>query len=159
MASKKASEIVTIYTLFKPFDGLVWTAIGIMICVQAIFLVVIRKILSYITSPGKFGNNYFQGMESLFLWWPSILIFYPTSLDIALPLALLMQDSRPEYWFRKQLFSARIVAIGQWLVFLMFLSHGYKCILLSTLVPIQYSKVKLILIRVEDNDPYHNFRQ
>ena len=67
VASKKASEIVTIYTLFKPFDGLVWTAIGIMICVQTIFLVVIRKILSYITSPGKFGNDYYQGILSIIL--------------------------------------------------------------------------------------------
>lgn len=67
--------------------------------------------------------------------------------DIALPLAALMQEAVPNSWLKKRIFSSRIALIGQWLICLMFLSHGYKCVLLSTLVPIQYSKVKLVIIK------------
>ena len=64
--------------------------------------------------------------------------------DIVMPLALLVQEAMPESWFKKRMFASRIALIGQWLVCLMFLSHGYRCILLSTLVPIQYSKVNAL---------------
>lgn len=63
MASKKAYVIVSMGTLLKPFDGIVWAAICALICVQTTLLVIIRKILTSLTSPGKLGNDHFEGIE------------------------------------------------------------------------------------------------
>ena len=50
------------YTLFKPFDGIVWLATCALLFAQTTFLVAIRKILGSMTSYMRFGKDYFKGI-------------------------------------------------------------------------------------------------
>ena len=135
------------YTLLRPFNGSVWISLCVMMFVQTSYLVMIRKILSYTTSTWRFRKNYFRGiLINYYVGTMFRLIFKSIFLDIALPLILLTEETLPDSWFEKQKFSSHTALLGQWMLLLMFLSQGYKCILLSTLVPIQYSKVMLALI-------------
>ena len=59
---------------------------------------------------------------------------------------LVKVDNLPVYRWSSKSLQFPALLIGQWLICLMFLSHGYRCILLSTLVPIQYSKVRLFTL-------------
>ena len=62
----KAYEIVALNTLFKPFDGFVWVATCLLICVQTSLLIAIRKILLSLLSARdsrKLGNDHFSGNE------------------------------------------------------------------------------------------------
>ena len=144
VTSKKAIEVISVLTLFKPFGGLVWAATCAMIASQTTFLFIIRKVVKSFQIFEKIGSD-FKGMSNLAKFQGIYLpfrLFTAFITDIALPLALLLQEARPISWLRKEIFSTRLALIGQWLICLMFLSHGYRCILLSMLVPIQYSKVR-----------------
>ena len=61
VTSKKASEIISMYTLFKPFDGFVWAATCVLLCFQTTILLIIRMTLKSLTSEGRFGSDHFQG--------------------------------------------------------------------------------------------------
>ena len=62
VCSKKASEIISMDTLFKPFDGIVWLAIVALLFAQTSFLVAIRKIIGSATFYMISGNDYFKGI-------------------------------------------------------------------------------------------------
>ena len=62
VCSKKASEMISMDALFKPFDGIVWLAIGALLFAQTTFLVAIRRILGSMTFFMRFGNDYSKGI-------------------------------------------------------------------------------------------------
>ena len=64
VTSKKAIEIISVLTLFKPFGGFVWAATCAMIASQTTFLFIIRKMVNSFQIYGKIGID-FKGMFNL----------------------------------------------------------------------------------------------
>ena len=61
--------------------------------------------------------------------------------DFCLALMVLIDESVPERWIYREGFThSRKLMLLQWLLYGSVLLWGYKCVLLSTLIPIRYEK-------------------
>jgi hypothetical protein len=138
VSTPKEGEMASFDTLLYPFDIYIWSFIMTLILLQISLMLMVEHLWLKTTNV---HSSQIYIFESMFLITSYVKMNIELLISgIATSTVVLIQESLPHEWFRRNSFVAQKVLLFQWLIMGCLLSMAYRSILLSTLIPIRYEK-------------------
>ncbi len=144
MASAQPKPIASYETLFYPFDWWTWLFcfVATMLNVVALIIIEISWRLATKTKASNdagYEGDCIRGLNGV-SERPSLHICLNAYAALALSWAPMLSSGLPEYMVRRRTYETQKFLLMCWLLFAFVVSASYKSTLLSTLIPIRYSK-------------------